>query len=75
MKKKTTDGQIPLGGTEEEILQKLSERVDRAVRMIQELRRERDELKQKLDSFDGDRSEIRNRIESILASLEELDEV
>lgn len=74
MKKKTTDGQIPLGGTEEEILQKLSERVDRAIRMIQELRRERDELKEKLDSFDGDRSEIRNRIESILASLEELDE-
>ena len=74
MKKKTTEGQMPLGGTEEEILQRLSERVDRAVKMIQELRRERDELKEKLASFDGDRSEIRNRIESILASLEELDE-
>jgi len=75
LKKKTTEGQIPLGGTEEEILARLSERVDRAVKMIQELRRERDELKEKLASFDGDRSEIRNRIEGILASLEELDEV
>ncbi len=61
-------------GTEEEILAKLSERVDKAVKMIQELRRERDELKAKLESFDGDRSEIRNRIEAILASLEQLDE-
>jgi len=75
LKKKTTEGQIPLGGTEEEILARLSERVDRAVKMIQDLRRERDELKEKLASFDGDRSEIRNRIEGILASLEELDEV
>ena len=75
MKKKTTEEQIPLGGSEEgEILARLGERVDRAVKMIQELRRERDELKEKLASFDGDRSEIRNRIESILASLEELDE-
>ncbi|HSP35841.1 MAG TPA: hypothetical protein VLU46_16130 [Thermoanaerobaculia bacterium] len=70
MKKKTTEG-----ATEEEILQRLSERVDRAVKMIQELRRERDELKEKLASFDGDRSEIRSRIESILASLEQLDQV
>ncbi len=74
MKKKTTEEQMPLNGSEEEILQRLGERVERAVKLIQELRRERDELKEKLASFDGDRGEIRNRIEAILASLEELDE-
>ncbi len=68
MKKKTNEG------TEEEILARLSERVDRAVKMIQELRRERDELKEKLAGLDGDRGEIRTRIEAILTNLEQLDE-
>ncbi len=68
MKKKMTEG------SEEEILAKLSERVDRAVKMIQELRRERDELKEKLAGLDGDRGEIRARIEAILANLEQLDQ-
>ena len=78
MKKKTSDGQIPLGGGDEgEILARLSERVDRAVKMIQDLRRERDELKSKLaeyDDLENERAEIRSRIESVLASLEALDE-
>ena len=77
MKKKTTDGQMPLAGTEEEqILERLSERVDRAVKMIQELRRERDELKARLESasdHEAERSEIRNRIEGILSTLEGLE--
>ena len=78
MKKKTSDGQIPLGGGDEgEILARLSERVDRAVKMIQDLRRERDELKSKLaeyDDLESERAEIRSRIESVLASLEALEE-
>ncbi len=84
MRKKTTEEQMPLGGTvEAEILARLSERVDRAVKMIQDLRRERDELKARLDKAEGDgsrlteledqRTEIRNRIEGILSSLEALD--
>lgn len=85
MKKKTTEEQIPLGGSEEgEILARLSERVDRAVKMIQELRRERDELKSRLADAEGsssriteleeERGEIRSRIEGILTSLEALEE-
>ena len=91
MKKKTTEEQMPLAGTEEgQILARLSERVDRAVQMIQELRRERDSLKSRLEKaeeqaaqsdgaasrlieLEGERSEIRNRIESILSSLETLE--
>ena len=85
MKKKTTEEQIPLGGSEEgEILARLGERVDRAVKMIQELRRERDELKSRLAEAEGsssriteleeERGEIRTRIEGILSSLEALEE-
>jgi FtsZ-binding cell division protein ZapB len=67
LKKKTTEEQIPLAGTEEgQILARLSERVDKAVKMIQELRRERDALK-------AERDEIRARVQTILASLEGLD--
>jgi chromosome segregation ATPase len=47
--KKNRDEQMALTGTEEgEILARLSERVERAVTTIQELRRERDALKTKL---------------------------
>ena len=74
MTKKTTE-------TDDEILQRLSEKVERAVATIQELRRERDALKKRLDEIDDDgarfrreRGEIRDRIESILSSLESLDE-
>ncbi len=78
MKKKTTEEQMALAGTEEgQILARLSERVDKAVQMIQELRRERDELRAKLEeaqAFTSQREEIRHRIESILSSLERLEE-
>ena len=98
MKKTRDNDQLPLAGTEEgEILARLGEKVDRAVATIQELRRERDALKKRLDDaesrlresddassrasqleedcdrFQRERGEIRNRIESILSSLESLD--
>ena len=85
MKKKTGEEQMSLAGTEEgEILARLSERVERAVQMIQELRKERDQLKAELaehgqaeavelERLRGERGEIRNRIENILGSLEGLD--
>ena len=84
MKKKTTEEQLAFSGTEEgQILARLSERVDRAVQMIQDLRKERDQLKAQLEKVDeassrivtleGERSEIRNRIEGILESLEALE--
>ena len=67
--------------TDDEILQRLSEKVERAIATIQELRRERDELKKRLDEIDDDsaryrkeRGQIRDRIESILSSLESLEE-
>ena len=68
---------------EEDILSRLQERVDKAIATIQELRRERDSLRAKLDElssieedyerFQKERGEIRNRIESILSNLEALD--
>ena len=74
MTKKTTE-------TDDEILQRLSEKVERAIATIQELRRERDELKKRLDEIDDDsaryrkeRGQIRDRIETILSSLESLEE-
>jgi len=75
MKNKTTTE------TDDEILQRLSEKVERAIATIQELRRERDELKKRLDEIDDDadryrkeRGQIRDRIESILTNLESLEE-
>ena len=90
MKKKTETEQMPLaGGEEAEILARLSERVEKAIAAIQDLRKERDALRARLeqaearlrehspedcDRFRKERGEIRNRIESILANLESLDE-
>ena len=99
VKKKTEAGQHMLSGTEEgEILARLSERVERAVAMIQDLRRERDGLRTRLDQaeaklsevgdsgekltqleeehdrFQRERGEIRSRIETILSTLETLEQ-
>lgn len=84
-------------GGESEILARLSERVERAVGLIQELRRERDTLRARVDElesrltdadetstrlqsleeeherFQKERGEIRDRIETILTSLEALE--
>ena len=85
MKKKTSEEQLSLAGTEEgEILARLSERVERAVEKIQELRRERDELKaqladrgaetEDLEKFRRERGEIKDRIETILGNLDALED-
>lgn len=91
MKKTKDDEQMALDGAQEaEILARLSERVERAVAMIQELRRERDTLRTQLaeaegkleamttleeesDRFRRERGEIRDRIETILSTLETLE--
>ena len=98
MKKKNNEEQMSIAGTEEgEILARLSERVEKAVSMIAELRKERDSLKARLEDAEGkltestgaseqlatlqdehdrfrrERSEIRDRIETILGNLESLD--
>jgi FtsZ-binding cell division protein ZapB len=98
MKKTSQNDQMTLAGTEEaEILGRLSERVEKAVGTIQELRRERDQLRARVDELETrvkdsdetstrlgtleeeqdrlqkERSEIRNRIESILSNLEALE--
>ena len=78
MKKKTLE-QMTLSGSEEEILARLNDRVEKAIATIQELRRERDALKKQLESagdierLQRERDEIRNRIERILSNLEALD--
>ncbi|MFL6248070.1 MAG: cell division protein ZapB [Thermoanaerobaculia bacterium] len=84
MKKTRDNDQMTLAGTEEaEILARLSERVEKAVGTIQELRKERDQLRARVEELEGreeeqdrltkERGEIRNRIESILSSLEALE--
>ena len=77
MKKKNDESQLALAGTEEaEILARLGERVEKAVATIQELRRERDELKARVEELEGyeqQRGEIRERIEAILGTLEALE--
>jgi FtsZ-binding cell division protein ZapB len=52
--KKTRDQEpMPLGATEEgEILTRLAERVERAVATIQELRRDRDQLRARVDELE-----------------------
>ncbi|HEY0141957.1 MAG TPA: hypothetical protein VGF48_13745 [Thermoanaerobaculia bacterium] len=84
-------------GNESEILARLGERVERAVGLIQELRRERDVLRARVEELEGrltdhdatstrlqsleeeqerlqkERGEVRDRIESILSSLEALE--
>lgn len=82
MKKKTLE-QMTLSGADDEVLARLQERVEKAIATIQELRRERDALKAKLEApnelqdevqrLKGERDEIRGRIEKILSNLDALD--
>jgi FtsZ-binding cell division protein ZapB len=91
-KNRENDDDVATTATNEEgeILSRLSERVERAVSMIQDLRRERDVLRARVDElesrvqdrdaleeehtrFQKERSEIRDRIEGILGSLEALE--
>jgi FtsZ-binding cell division protein ZapB len=84
--RKKTSEQMLLSGTEEEIFKRLHERVEKAMTVIQDLRRERDALKAKLaaaedssalkedfERMQKERNEIRSRIETILSNLESLD--
>jgi len=69
--KKTKEEQLALAGTEEgEILARLSERVERAIATIGDLRRERDALKARLEEAE---SKVRDQDEAgeRLSSLEE----
>ena len=71
MKKARNEEQLALAGTEEgEILSRLSERVEKAVATIQELRRERDALKAKLAKAEEDLAE-QGQTSTRLTSLEE----
>lgn len=70
MKKKTTEEQLSLAGTEEgKILARLNERVEKAVQLIQDLRRERDALKTKLEKAE---TELQLRGEADTEELERL---
>jgi FtsZ-binding cell division protein ZapB len=54
MKKTRDNDQMSLAGTEEaEILARLSERVEKAVGTIQELRRERDQLRTRVEELEA----------------------
>ena len=54
MKKTRENDQMTLAGTEEaEILGRLSERVEKAVGTIQELRRERDQLRSRVEELEA----------------------
>ena len=54
MKKTKDNEQMALAGTEEaEILGRLSERVEKAVAAIQDLRKERDQLKQRVEELES----------------------
>ena len=69
--KKTKEEQLALAGTEEgEILAKLSERVERAIATISDLRKERDALKTRLEEAE---SKLRDQDQAgeRLTSLEE----
>lgn len=71
MKKTTNNEQMTLDGTEEaEILARLSERVEKAVGMIQDLRRERDELRARVEDLET-RVKDSDAASSRLETLEE----
>ena len=69
MKKTRDNDQMTLEGTEEaEILARLSERVEKAVATIQELRRERDQLRTRVDELEAqakDADEASTRLETL----------
>jgi hypothetical protein len=70
VKKKTDADQLKLSGSEGEILALLHERVEKAISMIQDLRRERDTLKARLHEIEG-RSKKHDVDTNRLVELEE----
>ncbi|HEX2123647.1 MAG TPA: hypothetical protein VHL59_18605, partial [Thermoanaerobaculia bacterium] len=75
-KNRDSNEQMALAGTEEdEILGRLSERVEKAVATIQELRRERDQLRarvEELESLARDQESIDEELESLARDQEAL---
>jgi len=72
--KKTKDDQLTLAGTEEaEILARLNERVERAVALIQELRKERDALKARAEAAEAKVLDQENTTERVTTLEEEND--
>jgi FtsZ-binding cell division protein ZapB len=69
MKKNEQNDQLTLAGTEEaEILGRLSERVEKAVVTIQELRRERDQLRGRVTELESqltDQDAANSRLETL----------
>lgn len=69
MKKNRDTDQMPLAGTEEaDILNRLNERVERAITIIQELRRDRDQLRARVQELEGrvsDQTETTGRLETL----------
>ena len=69
MKKTRDNDQMTLDGTEEaEILARLGERVEKAVATIQELRRERDQLRARVDELEArvkDADEASTRLDTL----------
>ena len=76
MKKNRDNDQMALDETgETEILDRLSERVEKAVSTITELRRERDQLRARVDDLEGrvrDSDEAGARLESLEQEQERL---
>ena len=73
---------------ENDVLSQLAERIEKAIITIQQLRRERDELRQKLkelgpvdnqslqeenERFRSERDEIRARLEKLLGNLDQIE--
>jgi FtsZ-binding cell division protein ZapB len=69
MKKNRDNDQLALAGTEEEeILGRLSERVEKAVSTIQELRKERDKLRARVEELEArvrEQDDASTRIDSL----------
>ncbi|HEX7706263.1 MAG TPA: cell division protein ZapB [Thermoanaerobaculia bacterium] len=76
MKKTGQNDQLTLAGTEEaEILGRLSERVEKAVVTIQELRRERDQLRGRVTELESrltDQDQANSRLETLEEEQERL---
>ncbi|HUR80703.1 MAG TPA: cell division protein ZapB [Thermoanaerobaculia bacterium] len=75
-KTKDNDDQMTLEGTEEaEILSRLGERVEKAVGTIQELRRERDQLRARVEELESrvkDADEASTRLDTLEEEQERL---
>lgn len=89
MAKKRLEQMVFNPGEENDVLVRLGDRIEKAIATIQQLRRERDELRQKLANVNGsntgelqeelerlraERDEIRGRLSKLLANLERLEE-